>query len=86
MPTDTDVPGADKFVPDAVFGLDDEQIHHALSRVAENRVCWNHAEGNLLVGFQDFRGEANLFAANTARDNGQDFDLAPTTRDDVAAC
>ena len=50
------------------------------SRVADNTVCSNHAERNALVGFQDFRGDGNLFVGNTAEANGQDFDLAETTR------
>ena len=56
------------------------------SRVAENAVCGNDAERNLTVGFQDFRGEDNLFAGNTARDNDQDFDLSPTTRTEGPGC
>ena len=50
------------------------------SRVGDNAVCHNHAADNLLVGFQDFRGEGNLFVGNTVEGNGRDFDLAPTTR------
>ena len=56
------------------------------SRVAENAVCGNHAEGNLMVGFQDFRGEGNLFVGNTARANGRDVDFGPTTRTEDAGC
>ena len=56
------------------------------SRVGENAVCANHAEGNLLVGFQDFRGDGNLFVGNTAEANGRDFDLGPTTRAEGPEC
>jgi len=56
------------------------------SRVADNAVCRNHAEGNLLIGFQDFRGDGNLFVGNTAEGNGQDFDLGPATRTEGAGC
>jgi len=50
------------------------------SRVADNVLCNNDAEGNATFGFQDFRGEGNLFFDNRAQGNGQDFDFAPTTR------
>jgi hypothetical protein len=50
------------------------------SRVVDNVLCKNDAEGNATVGFQDFRGEGNLFFDNIAQGNGQDFDFAPTTR------
>ena len=56
------------------------------SRVAENLVCGNVAIDNVQVGFQDFRGERNVFAANVAHGNGVDFDLSESTRTDVAAC
>ena len=56
------------------------------SRVADNAVCHNHAEGNLLVGFQDFRGEGNLFVGNTAEGNGQDYDFGPATRTEGGGC
>jgi parallel beta-helix repeat protein len=56
------------------------------SRVADNAVCQNHAEGNVLVGFQDFRGEGNLFVGNTASGNGLDFDLGPAAGAAGAGC
>ena len=45
------------------------------SRVDDNVVCGNRAEGNLTVGFQDFRGSGNRFFDNTAEGNGLDWDL-----------
>ena len=56
------------------------------SRVGDNVVCGNEAVDNVQVGFQDFRGEGNLFAANAARGNGVDFDLSASTRTDEEAC
>jgi parallel beta-helix repeat protein len=56
------------------------------SRVRDNVVCGNEAVDNVQVGFQDFRGEGNVFAANAARGNGVDFDLSTSTLTDEAAC
>jgi len=55
------------------------------SRVGENVVCGNHAEQNVMVGFQDFRGSNNLFFANVAQANGLAFDFGPTTRTEPQA-